>query len=164
MVNVMNDFERVQKEKEYSNLMLRYEVRDVDWAKKTNKENYETLKTIFNEIGIMFNLEDNKLTIGIHGYQFLRMQNRYAGRRRKVLKKKPEPDSCESTNYYRYSDIVYMLKTKKDKEIAEIIGMKIATYYRHKKKMKESSYYKKLNMDSLQDKKYLESLEENYFF
>lgn len=30
----MNYFEREQKEKEYSNLMLRYEVRDVDWAEK----------------------------------------------------------------------------------------------------------------------------------
>lgn len=164
MVNVMNYFEREQKEKEYSNLMLRYEVRDVDWAKKKNKENYETLKTIFNEIGIMLNLEDNKLTIGIHGYQFLRMQNRYTGRRRKVFQKNPELDGYESTNYYRYSDIVYMLKTKKDKEIAEIIGMKIATYYRHKRKMKESDYYKNLDMNRLQDRKYLESLEKNYFF
>lgn len=120
------------------------------------------IKTIFDEIGIMFIWKIINWQSASR-LSFLRMQNRYAGRRRKVLQKNPEL-GYESTNYYRYSDIVYMLKTKKDKEIAEIIGMKIATYYRHKRKMKESDYYKNLDMNRLQDKKYLESLEKNYFF
>lgn len=161
MVNVMNyySYERDKKEKEYQELKLRYEVKDVDWAKIDNKENLEPLINIFNEIGVIFELKDNKLTIGINGYNFLRKQNRYAGRHEVHSMK-----SSDTYEFYRFSDIMYMLNTKTDKEIAEIIGMKIATYYRHKKKMKNSNYYKKLNLDKLQDKKYLESQKGNFIF
>ena len=51
-----------------------------------------------------------------------------------------------------------------DQQIADKIGMKIATYYRHKKKLRESKYFKELDQNRLDDREYLESLKGNLVF
>ena len=65
---------------------------------------------------------------------------------------------------YQYSDIVFMMQTKKDADVAAEIRMPIATFYRHKKAMKESAYYKSLDLNRLRDKEYLESVAGNRMF
>ena len=57
-----------------------------------------------------------------------------------------------------------MMQTMKDQEIANKIGMPIATYYRHKKTLKDSYYFKSLDLNKLQDKEYLESVSDNLIF
>ena len=44
------------------------------------------------------------------------------------------------------------------------IGMKKATYYRHKAKMLESPFYKAMNVDLELTKEYLEQLPDNEYF
>ena len=57
-----------------------------------------------------------------------------------------------------------MQQTMKDTEILETTGMTSATYYRHKKAMKESAYYKRLDKTKLNDAAYLKSIEGDTFF
>lgn len=65
---------------------------------------------------------------------------------------------------YRYSDVVYMMQTMMDKEIADRIEMPIATFYRHKQRLKESYYYRSLDLNRLKDKEYLDGVDNNFVF
>jgi len=64
---------------------------------------------------------------------------------------------------YAYSDVVLMLQSMTDQEIMEHIGIKYATYYRHKKKLLESEYYKFTDKNRLTDELYLQGEELNIF-
>lgn len=157
----MKYYERDKREKEYENLRLCYEVKDSKLHKKQNEENFDTVKKLLKEVGVWLDIKDGEMYISIFASQFLRAKNRYAGRRDKICSYHDKNGKIE---FYRYSDIVFMLQTMTDKEIAEKIDMKIATYYRHKKKLKESEYFKSLDLNRLQDKNYLESQERNFAF
>lgn len=157
----MKYYERDKREKDYENLRLCYEVKDSQLHKKQNEENFDTVKKLLEEVGVWLDIKDGKMYISIFASQFLRAKNRYAGRRDKICS---YHDKNGKIKFYRYSDIVFMLQTMTDKEIAEKIDMKIATYYRHKKKLKESEYFKSLDLNKLQDKNYLESQEKNFSF
>ena len=52
----------------------------------------------------------------------------------------------------------------KDEEIIEKIQMKPATFYRHKKEMRETTYYKSLDRNRLGDLEYLKSVEGDFMF
>lgn len=57
-----------------------------------------------------------------------------------------------------------MMQIMTDREIAERINMPIATFYRHKKIMKSSSYYKTLDKNKMDDLEYLKSVDGNLMF
>ncbi len=52
----------------------------------------------------------------------------------------------------------------KDQDIIEKIKMKPATFYRHKKEMKETEYYKSLDLNRLGDLEYLKSVKGDVMF
>ena len=57
-----------------------------------------------------------------------------------------------------------MMQIMTDRETAERINMPIATFYRHKKIMKSSSYYKTLDKNKMDDLEYLKSVDGNLMF
>ena len=67
---------------------------------------------------------------------------------------------------YKYSELIYMMYVENlsDYEIMDRIGMKKATYYRHKAKMLESPFYKAMNVDLELTKEYLDQLPDNEYF
>ena len=65
---------------------------------------------------------------------------------------------------YKYSDVIYRLCHKSNDTVAKEIGMKIATFYRHKKIMMESNYYKSLDKKKFEDLHYLKSVDGDRIF
>ena len=57
-----------------------------------------------------------------------------------------------------------MKQTMTDAQLCEKIDMKPATYYRHKKELKESDYYKTLDKNKLSDLNYLKSIPGDFMF
>ena len=94
---------------------------------------------------------------------------RNSGRRRAVAESQTEKElsitGIERQKRYKYSDIVYMLDSGADlEEMLKYTRMAQATYYRHLKELKESTYYKSLNPESCNDRDYLESIKGNREF
>ena len=96
------------------------------------------------------------LVISIRPSTYHQKKSRGAGRHRTYAK--------NVQGICHYSDIVYMMQSMRDQDIASEIGMAIATYRRHKKVMKESAYYHTLDLNRLNDKDYLDQHEGNYSF
>lgn len=147
--------------KELSGLNLRYTVKSDPYFAKKNKANFEAVKTALYDVGVYISLDDDELYISIMQDRYLRTKNRNAGRRKKIAASR---DSHNNLFLWKYSDVVLMMQTMTDKEICEKIGMAIATYYRHKKNLKNTVYYKSLDKNKLNDKEYLESVEGNRAF
>lgn len=158
----MSRYEAEKKAKaEYEDCRLRYKL-DLsvkDFADR-NEKNLKKMQEVLDAVGIWLDLEDDEIRLAINPEKYMRVTNRGAGRREKYVWK--------SDNYkegtYKYSDIVLMMQTMKDQDIADHLGMPIATYYRHKKKLKESRYYQNLDAERLRDQEYLESVELNLSF
>ena len=152
------DFDKKAKAKEkYDNCMLMYELSPTLRNNKNNKENLPKMQELLATIGVRLTVEDGLLMMNVNPFLYARTVTRYAGRHKKAVKK-------SKYEAYRYSDIVFMLQDMKDKEIAKAIGMPIATFYRHKKNMRESTYYEVLDLKKVKDKAYLESIPYNHVF
>lgn len=160
----MRRYEAEKKAKEeYGDCRLCYKIISEGYYVAQNEKNLEKMKEALSAVGILLNVEDGNLSLSIYPEGYIRTKERNAGRRKKTAWNKEEK-SKGIYKFYKYSDIVFMMQSMKDQEIATKIGMPIATYYRHKKTMKESNYYKSLDLNKLGDKEYLESVQENYGF
>ena len=151
----------VQKMKNYDECRLLYNVTEEAYARKSNRENYEKMKEALEAVGVYLSIEDGKLYLSITSGNYRVVTTRKAGRKKKAAFISKELSGFE---VYKYADIVYMMQTMKDADIAEKIGMPIATFYRHKKEMKKSVYYKSLDLNRLRDKEYLDSVDWNWVF
>lgn len=149
-----------KKRAKYENCILRYKLENNNPYDEANNNNFELMKKSLEKVGIWLDINDDELCLSIYPDGYIRASERNSGRNRKLIKK----ESDSSTGYYRYSDIVFMMQSMTDKEIAEKIKMPIATYKRHKKTMIESSYHQSLDLNRLQDKDYLESVLGNTAF
>ena len=160
----MGRYEAEQKVKEkYEGCRLCYKVTSDGYFSDRNEKNLEKMKEALDAVGVWLDVTDGELSLSIYPEKYVRTRDRNAGRRKKVVwnEEKRKKGQWET---YKYSDIVFMMQTMKDQEIADKIGMPIATYYRHKKTMKESRYYKSLDLNKLRDKEYLDGVNENYGF
>lgn len=159
----MNRYEKEQQFKEmYRDCMLCYNIKEEKFFSEMNQKNLQKMQEALHAVGFSLQINDGQLTLSIFSERYNRISNRYAGRRKGYAYKESADGIPEEV--YQYSDIVYLMQTMKDQEVADEIGMKIATYYRHKKAMKESSYYKSLDLDRARDKEYLESVPGNHRF
>lgn len=140
--------------KQYGNVYLTYEVTDSDIEKNADK--LDIMKEAFAKVGLSLSVDHNILSIHMMVHDYAAVTTRNAGRKQSKVKYK------DGTIFY--SDIVYMMQTMTDKEISEKIQMKIATYYRHKKALKESNYYRFLDKNKLNDLEYLKSAHWNFPF
>ena len=128
-----------------------------------NAQNFEKMKEALAAVGIRLNVEEGELSLSIYPEGYIRTKDRNAGRRKKSVWNQEE---CKKGKYelYKYSDIVLMMQTMKDQELADKIGMPIATFYRHKRVLRESEYYNSLDLNRLRDKEYLDGVTGNYSF
>lgn len=151
-----------EKKEKYDKCHLRYNVKEDPIYHKMNQENYALMKEALKSVGVDFEINGGVLDMRIDSWEYVSVVDRYAGRTRMPVMRKCEDNSYEP---YMYSDIVLM-KTQKirDKAIAEKLEISIASYYRRKKKMFESSYYKSLDPNKTWDKEYLESVSGNRDF
>lgn len=149
---------------EMDSLILRY--KDAPGWEKTNAENFDAIKKILEDIGIYIdnNSDDGIIMIGVNGYDCYNKKTRSAGRRDAYGQVDYRKSRHGFDDICRYSDVVWMMQTMTDKQIATKIGMKIATYYRHKKALKETRYYKSLDLNRLSDLAYLQSVDGDNFF
>lgn len=144
----------------YSDCMLIYKISENKPYGEINKKNYDKMKKALNAAGFFLDVENGVLKLQISQYGYERKQKRNAGRKKKCALKK------ENGEYglYRYYDVVYMMQTMMDKEISNKIEMPIATFYRHKQRLKESYYYRSLDLNRLKDKEYLDGVDNNFVF
>lgn len=168
----MRQYEADHKAKEkYRDCRLYYKIVSEGRYTDQNERNLEKMKEALYAVGIWLDVSDGELSLSIYPEGYIRTRGRNAGRRKKAAftgKKEQLTLTNGHTIFidgrYKYSDIVLMMQTMKDQEIYEKIGMKSATFYRHKKSMKETEYYKSLDLNRLRDKEYLESVSGNYSF
>lgn len=153
----------IKAREEFGDCILRYKLQKGDDYSELHRKNYEKMKKALEAVGIWLNVEDDELRLSIYPEGYVRTKERNAGRRTRSVWKKEE---MEKGNYelYKYSDIVFMMQSMKDQDIADKIGMPIATFYRHKKAMKASNYFKKLDLNRLSDKEYLDTVAGNFGF
>lgn len=144
-------------EKKYDNLFLRYDLNSNQEFEKVNNANLDKVQNALKDVGVFLDVKDNVLRLSINSISYNSNKTRYAGRRKKVFRN-------DNEGYYKYSDVVYMMQSMKDNDIADTIGIPIATYRRHKKEMLESEYYQTLDKNKLHDKEYLDTHEGNYNF
>ena len=161
----MGRYEAESKAKEeYGGCRLHYKLDmsdDLYWD--LNNKNYEKMRDALEAVGILLDVDDGELRLSIQPESYIRTKERNAGRRKKVVwnqeaKAKGKYELC------KYSDIVLLMQTMKDQDLADKIGMPIATFYRHKKTLRESVYYQSLDLNRLREKEYLESVPGNKIF
>lgn len=109
---------------------------DLDKLKSAYASVFEQLE----HIGLTISQKKGKIELIFDQDQYNSIVLRGAGRKRVEF-------MTEQGDKIKCIDIVSMLKTMPDYEIMEKIGMKKATYYRHKKAMMESDWYKQYFQD-----------------
>lgn len=153
----MDYIQQKKAEDMYSKCRLHFTLDSKDKSfEKMNIENIEKMQELLSAVGVNLDVTGRDLVISIRPSVYHQRKSRGAGRH-STYARNEDGIIC-------YADIVYMMQTMKDQDIADEIGMPIATYRRHKKKMKESSYYQTLDLNRLNDKTYLDQHDGNYKF
>ena len=121
------------------------------------KRGLSEMKEALQSVGVTLKCESGKLSMKMDAKTFINVATRKAGPKRKQIAYPSHKDNKGFSVYY--SDIVFMMQTMSDKEIMDELNIPKATYYRHKKTMLESDYYKALDTDKLDDEEYLKSVD-----
>jgi len=135
-----------------------------------NAESFEVVKAALAKVGVCIELNENssreidsyRLSIKIDPDSYLEANMRFAGPKVKGFRF-PDNEFGLSGDYVYYSDVIFMLQTMNDKEVMDALGIKYASYYRHKKKMLESDYYQMADKNRLMDPDYLKGAELNFY-
>ena len=138
-------------DKKLNGRSLHYKIEDAPHCENHNERSFDTIKEMLERVGVNLEKDDDSLFISINSQKYAAAARTYAGRGRRFAY--PE----NGYKAYTYSDIVYMLNSMSNDEIASKIDMPIATFYRHKKRLVNSDYYKALDMSRLDDIEYLKS-------
>jgi len=138
-----------------------------------NDQNINELRNALLEKGIFVYVSKGllEITIDTEWEERIKIKNpRRAGRKGKIIFSDEKMinqspyGAYETQKPYRYSDIIYLQQTMKDKDIITKIKIAPATYYRKKKKMIASEYYQEIDFDKAHDIEYLNSIPGNRLF
>ena len=140
-------------------LMLHYHVSESDKTNMMNIINLKKIQSLVGSLGVALELDKDDLYISVDANVLSFKKKRNAGNKRKKVKS----GNLEKP-FIRYSDIVYRFSYMSDAAIMKEIGMAKATYYRHKKTLIRSDYYKSLDKSRISDKGYLEGIDGNRTF
>ncbi len=159
-INIKYDTISLKEAKPMSNdnLYIKCNIEHPDGLYDKNMEDAQEIKEILYKHGIIFELDDEEISIYIERKTYNKINNRNAGRKR-THKRTPD-----GKDFLYYSDIVSMMQSMTDLEIMEYTKIPPATYNRHKKTMMQSPYYKRLDKNRLWDTKYLKSMELDQIF
>lgn len=126
-------------------------------SQNVNPEALKKLTEALDHVGIDLRTNNNSLEIEIDSDKYLKACTRYAGPKEK--KRRFETNNVGlKGDVAQYSDIITMMQTMTDKEIMTELNMPYATYYRHKKAMMESEYYKSLDLSKIKEEGYLDTI------
>lgn len=139
---------------------------------KYNNEDLAQIQEMLQKFACFLEIEDGVLRVSVLSKHYQEHKTRKAGRKKKSVRVPGEKEvvydsrgeKYEFDKNYKFSDVVYMLQSMKDKEIMSKLNMTESTYYRRKRAMKNSEFYKNIDQNRLGDKEYLESIEGNYSF
>ena len=127
-------------------------------SKGPRPESVEKLKEALSHVGIDLEYTKSTLTICVDPQNFVRAYTRKSGPKDKKRTFKTNEIGVKGETV-QYSDVVNMLLDKmKDTEIMAELNMPPATYYRHKKALMNSDYYKSIDWDRVDEDGYLEGL------
>lgn len=135
---------------------------------KTN--DFYAIKSLLESYNINFDIKNDILSISYDPETVKYYTTRNAGRKPKRIivnstQNNPETNQNKRDfNAYKYSDIVYMAQSMNDKELFEYLSMPRPTFYRHKKKLLESSYFEQLDRTRFEDLDYLRSVPGDTYF
>ncbi|MCR5649767.1 MAG: hypothetical protein K6F86_01125 [Lachnospiraceae bacterium] len=149
---------KVKERLDFDDIRLRYNISKEELEDALRQKNYSNLKQLFEDVGIYMDIKGGNLLLSVYVSDYLKKRCRNAGRRKYVAWKKPGLEA------YRFSDVVFLMKDKNDRQIINILDIAPATYYRHKKNLYLSDYYKRLDMGRLYDIDYLKSVEGDLIF
>lgn len=145
--------------------LLRYLISEEKAYKESNVEAFEAIQKALFDSGISLEISHgNELTLMLHSGLYEERKKRNAGRREKnfLLPSSLAEELGHVT--LRYADIVFLEQSKTSAEICSMTGISQSTYFRHKRKLLESAFYKNLDRNRLSDHDYLSSREDNFFF
>ena len=155
----MGRYEAEQKAREeFGDCSINYNITEDNFYKNLNAKNLPKIIEALEDVGIRLRVDNGTLRLSVFPEKYIKIKDRHAGKRKKIAWDE------EAHDVFRYSDIVRFMQTMKDPDVAVKIGMPIATFYRHKKVLKESEYYRSLDRNRLEDKEYLESMDGNRTF
>ena len=120
-------------------------------AKDYDPCDLEVMAQLMGDVGFVMEVKGDYLSITVDANKLPLVNRARSGRKKKETE-------------YRYSDIMYMLEEMNDKEVAEKIGLPMATFYRHKRTLMNSEYYRAIPPMMRGDRAYLESVEGNNCF
>ena len=143
---------------DFEYIRLRYNISREEIEDAIRQRNFDNLKNLFGDVGVYMDIRGGNLLLSVFPADYLKKRCRNAGRRRSVAWKK------QGIEAYRYSDVVFMMRNKKDRQIISILDMPQATYYRHKRMLYKSDYYKNLDRTRLSDMDYLRSVKGDKIF
>jgi len=122
-----------------------------------DQDRFDAAKEALESVGFSLNYENGRLSLSMDAETYLNVATRKAGPKGKKIETPSHQDNKGYTVYY--SDILLMMQTMKDTEIMKELNIPKATYYRHKKDMLASEYYKELDKSRLDDEMYLKEAE-----
>jgi len=143
-------YERLGK---YNSAGFSCAVDDTFLSKKKDKERFEAAKDALKAVGVDLSYNDGRLSMRMDSEMYLNVATRKAGPKSKKILSPSYQDNKGHTMYY--SDVLIMMQNMSDAEIIRELKVPKATYYRHKKAMLESEYYKELDKTRLDDEEYL---------
>lgn len=149
---------KIAESLDFEYIRLRYNISKEEIEDAIRQRNFDNLKHLFGDVGIYMDIMGSDLLLSLYPADYLKKRCRNAGRRRAVAWKR------QGIEAYRYSDVVFMMRDKKDRQIINILDMPQATYYRHKKMLYKSEYYKNLDRGKLSDIDYLRSVKGDKIF
>jgi len=165
----MSDYRvfQYQNYRDLQNSSLNYYVDKYD--AEQNAGSFEVIKAALEKVGVNIVLQpvstdrtkQYRFSLSINPDSYLESNMRFAGPKKKGFRF-PDNEHGLAGDYIYYSDIVLMLQSMSDTEIMDALGIKYATYYRHKKEMMASLYYEKLDKNKLSDISYLKNEELSY--
>ena len=163
-INQTDSYLTYEALKGYRHLNLKLASSDNSAEDLKQNPDFLFFQDILSGLGIDMQVSsDNCLSLNMNPDVFNVKAKRNAGAKRKLVYQENN-DSPYSFNQYRFSDIVYMLQESSDTDIMEALNIKRATYYRHKNRLMNSTYYNKLDKARLSDMSYLKSVPGDFSF
>lgn len=129
------------------NLALNY---DLAQEQADINVDYEKMRKALKDVGVNLLVENGKIHLSLDTTEYLQKKRRSAGRPKTRISKADE-------SRLTYTDVIIMLQTMTNKEIAAQLGMPINTFYRHRNEMLGKDFVQHLDKNKLTDRAYLES-------
>ena len=154
-------------EEECRRLSLSYQIAEDKFQKMMNQESFQRIKELLSDVGVNLrvDMENSTLRLSINGSKYYRVVKRGAGSCSHAVHAPKDLSPNDGTNFCTYADVVYLLSSGlNNTQLRDKLKMSNGSYWRHKRNMVQSIYYKSLDKERLGDLDYLRGLPGNRYF